>query len=167
MAENIVVNGVTYNGVDSVEFETPEGECVAFFPPRDGFLPAVITPGDTPVVVADTGMGYSGYSGGQNLNVKLTIPQAGTYRIKFWGWMTAQTSSDPYIKIQLFKNNTAVSNAVVSRNGMTAKQYSGDMALAAGDVLSLKGYGGAGYDDYGNYAAILAVGGSLMACAEV
>lgn len=32
MAENISVNGVTYNGVDSVEFETPEGKSVGFYP---------------------------------------------------------------------------------------------------------------------------------------
>ncbi len=32
MAENISVNGVTYNGVDTVEFETPEGKSVGFYP---------------------------------------------------------------------------------------------------------------------------------------
>jgi hypothetical protein len=32
MAENIVVNGVQYNGVDSVEMKTPDGRSVGFYP---------------------------------------------------------------------------------------------------------------------------------------
>lgn len=32
MAENIVVNGVQYNDVDSMEMKTPDGRSVGFYP---------------------------------------------------------------------------------------------------------------------------------------
>lgn len=43
MAENIVVNGVTYNGVNTVEFETPEGKSVGFYPDAVRYTPQELT----------------------------------------------------------------------------------------------------------------------------
>ncbi len=167
MAENIVVNGVTYNGVDSVEFETPEGECVAFFPPRDGFLPSVITPGDTPVVIATPVLGMTGGTSLRTLGVKMTIPKTGTYRIKFWGCLTSWAGTS--MGVWMYKNGAQLS--ATKLNGTSPQEYSADMSLVAGDVLELWGRGATQMQSNTGLEYIsvtmYAVGGGLMACANV
>lgn len=61
MAENIVVNGVNYNGVDSVEFETPEGKSAAFYPDAVRYSPQELT--DEQKAVARKNIGASSYNG--------------------------------------------------------------------------------------------------------
>lgn len=132
-----------------------------------GGLPSVITPGDTPIVWAGNGLGMTAQGGGQDINVSLTIPKSGTYRIKFSAVFTS-TSMTASVKMELRKNNTAVANGAITQAATNVRQLSIDMTLSAGDVLSLRGYGAAEYNySTGAITIIYAVGGCLVACADV
>lgn len=59
MAENIVVNGVTYNGVDSMEMRNTAGQSVVFYPDAVRFNPQTLT--DAQKAQARTNIGVDTY----------------------------------------------------------------------------------------------------------
>lgn len=163
-AKTAIASAITAKGVSVPSTTKLDGMAALIANIPTGGLPATITPGDTPIVFASTGIGGTSGIGVYQLKVSMTIPKAGTYRIKFWGIMTDSSTS---AKVQLYKNGSAVSGAVIQRT-VTAKQYSGDMTLAAGDVLDLRGSGDTVYDyTTGAYGYVSVWAGSLMGCANV
>ena len=172
MAENIVVNDVTYNGVDSVAFTNTGGQQVScHFGSNGAQWPVTPTAGDMPVITSANLMGFAKYNmSALNPAVSITIPKSGTYRIKYSyvvGCFPASLSVIPSGSIRLRKNGTTVTthSSTSSNYTPTAKSVSRDMTLNAGDVIDL--YGAAPYDvDYSTYqySYSVAAGGSLTAC---
>lgn len=173
MAENIVVNGVTYNGVGSVAFTNTGGQQVSCqFGSTGAEWPDTPTAGNMPVVVAANNMGYAKQFNMSALTpaVSITIPKTGTYRIKYSyvvGCFPASLSIIPTGSIRLRKNGTTIATHSSSRSNYTptAGSASRDMALNAGDVIDL--YGASPYDvdtSTYQYSYAMAAGGGLMAC---
>ena len=112
-----------------------------------GGLPAEILPGDTPIIVT-YGVMSTDSSSVVNTGFSLTIPKAGTWRIR---WYTSHDTTSSKSKSRIYVNNTAVGTEI-SGNG----EHHLDYTFAAGDVVKL--YVGGG--DWSYYA----LGGCLTAC---
>ena len=166
-AKTAIASAITAKGVTVPSTTKLDGMAALIADIPTGGLPSVIIPGDTPVVWAEKGLGITAQGGGQDINVRMTISKSGTYRIKFWAIFTG-TVMGGTTKVELCKNNTAVSGGAITNGGQVARQFSLDIALAAGDVLSLRGYGAAEYNySTGATTIYYAIGGGLMACANV
>ncbi|MBO7275149.1 MAG: hypothetical protein J6V15_02125 [Clostridia bacterium] len=166
-AKTAIASAITAKGVSVPSTTKIDGMAALIESIPTGGLPSVITPGDTPVLWAEKGMGITAQGGGQDISVSMTISKSGTYRIKYWAIFTATAmSSSP--KMELRKNNTAVTGGTITNGGQVARQCSLDMTLTAGDVLSLRGYGSAEYNySTGATTIYYAIGGGLVACANV
>ena len=172
MAENIVVNGVTYNGVGSVAFTNTGGQQVSCqFGSTGAEWPDTPTAGNMPVMTSANLMGFARYNmSALNPAVSITIPKSGTYRIKYSyvvGAFPQSLTNVPVGSIRLRKNGSTVTTHSSSSSNYTpsAKTASRDMALNAGDVIEL--YGSAPYtldSSTGTYSYSIAAGGSLTAC---
>lgn len=214
MAQNLTINGVTYNGVESLSIPKSGGGNAVFteggggtyqsktvtpsasqqnITPDMGYdalsavtvngdadlvagnikkdvnifgvvgtlesgggLPATIVAGDTPVLLCPTLMYKpSNSSSLTSTGMSLTIPRAGTYRIK-WGHEIDQDSGT--IRTQLYRNGTAIGTQQSKSNG--AASCSLDVVCAAGDTITL--YARAG--SYWGYAC--GACGGLVACID-
>ena len=114
-----------------------------------GGLPDEILPGDTPIIITYGVMSTSS-SSVTNTGFSLTIPKAGTWRIK---WAAGHDSSSSKAKSRIYVNNTAVGTEI-SGNGEQHLDYT----FAAGDVVKLY-IGGGSWTTY-------ALGGALSACID-
>lgn len=104
-----------------------------------GGTPAVITPGNTPVMIALSttvceGRSYS------DTDLSITIPISGTYRFKY----NAVTKSSNDAGTQLRKNGTNVQQNTTWSNYAQANTY--DMACNAGDVITVYACTGSSFD---------------------
>lgn len=110
-------------------------------------LPDVIEAGDTPIIAA-YGVKSISSSNVTNTNISLTIPKAGTWRIK---WAAGHDSTTSKAKSRIYVNNVAVGTEI-SGNGTQSLDYT----FSAGDVVTLY-IGGGSWTTY-------ALGGGLTAC---
>ena len=110
-------------------------------------LPDVIEAGDTPIIVS-YGIKSTSSNSITNTGISLTIPKAGTWRIR---WYTSHDTTSTKSKSRLYVNNIAVGTEI-SGNG----EHYLDYTFAAGDVVTLY-VGGGSYSYY-------ALGGCLTAC---
>lgn len=141
---NITTNGthdVTNYATAAVNVPTGGGS--------GGGLPETITPGDTPIIVS-YGVMSTDSSSVTDTGISLTIPKAGTWRIK---WHSSHDRSSSKSKSRIYVNNTAVGTEV-SGNG----EHYLDYTFAAGDIVKLY-IGGGSYSYY-------ALGGCLTACID-
>ena len=117
-----------------------------------GGWPDTITPGDMPVlisakVVVNKGLSIGTYDSG----VSLTIPKAGTYRVKY-SFVGEKNGTNN--KVQLRVNGTTKHTTTVT--GTSQMTGTTDLALAAGDVLKM--YSSGNFSTNGFYA------GPIIAC---
>ena len=167
-AKAAIASAITAKGVTVPSTTKIDGMASLIESIPTGGLPAVITPGDTPVVVANPGLVVNSSTTKKKLGAKITIPKDGTYRIKFWAAMLRSTGSSD--GIWLYKNGAEVSGSRMA--GYAVGAYSADMALVAGDELELWGKGSTQRQSSNTgleYVTVTmhAVGGGLMACANV
>ena len=119
-----------------------------------GGLPAEIVAGDTPVI-CNAGAYQGTGTRLANSGLSITVPMAGTYRIK---WMMAGGGGSGYsIKSQIYKNGTAQGSTITTTS---TQACSIDLACAAGDVITLYF---AGYNYYGTISGGC---GGLCACID-
>ena len=98
-----------------------------------GGWPDTITPGEVPVLISakqvvNKGMAIGTYDTG----VSLTIPKAGTYRVKY-SFIGERSGSNN--KAQLRVNGTTKHTTTIT--GTSQMTGTADLALAAGDVLKM------------------------------
>ncbi len=121
-----------------------------------GGIPDTITAGDTPVILCQTVMYKPTNSSSlAATGLTITIPLAGTYRIK-WGMEVDQDSGT--IRTRLYRNGTAIGTEQTQSSG--AKTCSLDVDCSAGDTIEL--YARAG--SYWGYAC--GACGGLCACID-
>lgn len=118
-----------------------------------GGLPAEIVAGDTPVI-CNAGAYQGTGTRLEDTGLSITIPIAGTYRIK---WMMAGGGTSHIIKSQIYKNGTAQGSAITSNS---TQACSIDLTCAAGDVITLY------FAGYSVWSVILGGCGGLCACID-
>lgn len=134
-----------YDGFSGVTVNVPTG---------GGGLPAEIVAGDTPVI-CNAGAYQGTGTSLANSGLSITIPIAGTYRIK---WMMAGGGGSSYsIKSQIYKNGTAQGSTITTTS---TQACSIDLTCAAGDVITLYF---AGYSYWGTTSGGC---GGLCACID-
>ena len=120
-----------------------------------GGLPAEIVAGDTPVLYATAGAYQGTGTRLANTGLSITIPIAGTYRIK---WIMAGGGGSNYsIKSQIYKNGTAQGSTITTTSTQACNI---DLACAAGDVITLY------FAGYSYYGTISGGCGGLCACID-
>lgn len=119
-----------------------------------GGLPAEIVAGDTPVLM-DSGSYQASGTSLANSGLSITLPIAGTYRIK---WTVAGGGGSSYsIKSQIYKNGTAQGSTITTTY---AQACSIDLTCAAGDVITLY------FAGYSYWGTIYGGCGGLCACID-
>ena len=172
-AKTAIASAITAKGVSVPSTTKLDGMAalIASIPAGGSGWPSTITAGDMPVLTSPNLMGVAKYNmSALNPAVSITIPRAGTYRIKYSyvvGAYPQSLSNVPTGSIRLRKNGSTVTthSSTSSNYTPTAKTASRDMTLAAGDVLEL--YGSAAYtldSSTGTYSYSVAAGGGLIAC---
>lgn len=120
-----------------------------------GGLPAEIVAGDTPVI-CNAGAYQGTGTSLANTKLSITIPIAGTYRIK-WIMAGGGGSSNYSIKSQIYKNGTAQGSTITTTS---TQACSIDLACAAGDVITLY------FAGYSYWGTISGGCGGLCACID-
>ena len=118
-----------------------------------GGWPDTITPGDMPLLIsANKVKVVSGAVGTYDTKISLTVPRAGTYRIKYIFSGDRNGSSN----VAQLRVNGTTKHSTVCSGATTQVTGSVDLALAAGDVLKM--YYSGQFTTAGFYA------GPIIAC---
>lgn len=142
MAQNLVISGVTYNGVSSLSIPKSGGGSATFVEEGSGGLaiPDPIVAGDTPVLFARCA-GYRASTSYGDVGLSFTIVKSGTYRFK---WHSIRGDDSGTYGTRLMQNGTAVYTST-TWTGTYEQHSSYDLACSAGDVIKLQSRSGSSY----------------------
>lgn len=152
-AKTAIASAITAKGVSVPSTTKIDGMAALIEGIPTGGWPDTITPGDMPLLIsANKVKVVSGAVGTYDTKISLTIPRAGTYRIKYIFSGDRNGSSN----VAQLRVNGTTKHSTVCSGATTQVTGSVDLALAAGDVLKM--YYSGQFTTAGFYA------GPIIAC---